>query len=193
MHRQKSGEEGGHYWTGTNRNQLWKWSSDPERGKWLCIQLAGRSAPGVTVYKISLPASNVKKNCVCFFWLVLVKATINLLELRIITHESTWHEVRKNSLNRFMICFEFGCNWLGSSGNYMTNSVRQSHSDCRLTKFSLMVLQMQISFPRRLPLSRQVLIVNPFKWSFLAESISNSLSLNILEVFIPKLFLLQFS
>ena len=34
--------------------------------------------------------------------------------------------MRKNSLNRFMICFEFGCNWLGSSGNYMTNSLGQS-------------------------------------------------------------------
>lgn len=86
--------------------------------------------------------------------------------------------MRKNSLNRFRICFKFGCNWLGSSGNYMTNSVRQSHSDCRLTKFSLMLLQMQISFPKRLPLSRRVLIVNPLKWSSLAESISNSLSLN---------------
>lgn len=51
----------------------------------------------------------------------------------------------------------------------MTNSVRQSHSDCRLTKFSLMLLQ---------TLSRRVLIVNPLKWSSLAESISNSLSLN---------------
>lgn len=75
----------------------------------------------------------------------------------------------------------------------MTNSVGQSHSDCRLTKFSLMLLHMQISFPKRLPLNRRVLIVNPFEWSSLAESISNSLSLNILEVFIPKLFLLQFS
>ena len=60
----------------------------------------------------------------------------------------------------------------------MTNSVGQSHSDCRLTKFSLMLLQMQISFPKRLPLSRRVLIVNPLKWSSLAESISNSFSLN---------------